>query len=252
MKRFQQLQQQLAAHIRDPQRNAAPKGVDDARLRVYRRLFFNNILGFTTNAFPTLAKLLGDDKWEQMNRAFYSKYQCHSPYFIEISKQFLEFLSDYGAQDIDTLLLYELAHFEWTQFELNAGNETAVADSDADDDLFMASPVLSSLARLLSYQWPVHTATADSLPSEPKATHLLSWRDADQRVRFMECNAVSVALIKSLQANLSATGEEHIRSVIAQAGIDAESGLAGGKAMLLDLKQRGAILGARKPADARS
>ena len=244
-KRFQKLQQQLAAHIRDPENNPAPEGIDDERLQVYRRLFFNNIIQFTSNAFPILSAALGDEKWEQLNRSFYSKYQCHSPYFVEISKEFLQFLADYGKRDTDTLLIYELAHFEWTQFEL-AIADTADTDEATDGDLLNSRPVLSPLTRLLQYQWPVHQATVETLPVAPEATRLLAWRDADGRVHFMECNAVSAALLNSLQTRDDMTGTEHIAAALEASGVEAgEAAIAGGVQMLNDLKQRGVISGAR-------
>jgi hypothetical protein len=39
---FQRKQYEFAAHIRDPEKNAAPPGIEDRRLAIYRDLFFNN------------------------------------------------------------------------------------------------------------------------------------------------------------------------------------------------------------------
>jgi hypothetical protein len=40
---FQQKQYAFAAHIRDPEQNPAPAGVEDRRMAIYRELFFNNL-----------------------------------------------------------------------------------------------------------------------------------------------------------------------------------------------------------------
>ena len=40
---FQRKQYEFAAHIRDPDRVPAPKGIEDRRMGVYRHLFFNNL-----------------------------------------------------------------------------------------------------------------------------------------------------------------------------------------------------------------
>ena len=40
---FQQKQYAFAAHIRDPENNPAPSGVEDRRMAIYRELFFNNL-----------------------------------------------------------------------------------------------------------------------------------------------------------------------------------------------------------------
>lgn len=251
-KRFQELQKQLAAHIRNPESNPPPAGIDDERLQVYRRLFFNNIRNFTTGAFPILSKLLGDDKWEQLNRSFFSQYRCHSPYFIEISKEFLQFLSNY-ADDPDTLFIYELAHFEWTQLDLSIIGDADDAQSDrtqenvnASEELGRLKLALSPFARLLNYRWPVHKANFESMPDEPKETALLAWRDKEDKVRFIECNAVSAALIDHMQTHRGASGDEHIKAALANAGIEHNNDtFAGGVNLLGDLWQSGAIIEAR-------
>ena len=55
------LQKSFAAHIRDPQRVAAPEGVEDRRMEIYRDLFFNNIKNFISGNFPVLRTLYEDD-----------------------------------------------------------------------------------------------------------------------------------------------------------------------------------------------
>ena len=37
---FQQVQRQLADHLRDPKHHAPPEGLEDRRLNIYRQLFF--------------------------------------------------------------------------------------------------------------------------------------------------------------------------------------------------------------------
>jgi len=43
MKGFQETQRRLTAHLRDPEANPAPEGVEDRRLGIYRRLVFGNL-----------------------------------------------------------------------------------------------------------------------------------------------------------------------------------------------------------------
>ena len=55
-------EQQLAfaAHLRDPANNAAPDGIEDRRMAIYRDLFFNSIQGLLAANFPVIRKTLGD------------------------------------------------------------------------------------------------------------------------------------------------------------------------------------------------
>ena len=60
---FQELQYAFAAHIRDPESNAAPEGIEDRRLAVYRELFYNNVQSLLTSTFPVLR-----ERWWAMAR----------------------------------------------------------------------------------------------------------------------------------------------------------------------------------------
>ena len=58
---FQEKQYAFAAHIRDPEHVAAPEGVEDRRMAIYRELFFNNLKNLLSSTFPLLKKLHSDD-----------------------------------------------------------------------------------------------------------------------------------------------------------------------------------------------
>lgn len=251
LKRFQQLQYQFAAHLRDPENNPAPAGADDERCGVYRRLFFNNIRGFTENAFPVLKSLMDEDTWNALNRQFYSQYRCHSPYFKEISAEFVRFLAEHKPLADKLPFIDELAHYEWIELFLATGDgaghtEADINQADLGDDIIPAIPVLSPLAQLLNYRWPVHCIRPDNIPDEESPAHLVAWRDADEVVRFMECNAIGAALLASLQEHPGRTGEQHIQCVLKEQGLEATpEAMAGGAQMLEDMHQKGIVLGAR-------
>ena len=40
---YARAQKQFAAHIRDPEHNPAPEGIEDRRMAIYRGLFYRNI-----------------------------------------------------------------------------------------------------------------------------------------------------------------------------------------------------------------
>ena len=49
--RLRQQQARLAAHVRDPDHEAPPPGIEDRRLQVYRELFFDNVCGLLAGMF---------------------------------------------------------------------------------------------------------------------------------------------------------------------------------------------------------
>ncbi|MDH4254937.1 MAG: DNA-binding domain-containing protein, partial [Gammaproteobacteria bacterium] len=49
---FQRRQYEFAAHIRDPDANPPPAGIEDRRMAIYRELFYNNLLSLLGSTFP--------------------------------------------------------------------------------------------------------------------------------------------------------------------------------------------------------
>ena len=146
------LQASFAAHIRDPQSRAAPDGIEDRRMGIYRNLFFNNIKSFMSSNFPVLKTLFSDAAWTRLCRDFYREYRCHTPLFPELPREFLRYLQDHRqAREDDPPFMLELAHYEWVELALSL-DEAELDDSEADahGDLLNGIPVLSTLALPLS------------------------------------------------------------------------------------------------------
>ena len=74
---FQRKQYEFAAHIRDPENNAAPDGIEDRRMAIYRNLFFNNLRNLLGSTFPVLKKLSGKERWDQLIREFMARHQAN-------------------------------------------------------------------------------------------------------------------------------------------------------------------------------
>src|SRR5205823_634378 len=107
-------------------------------------------------------------------------------------------------------------------------------------------PVVSPLAWVLGYRFPVHRIGPDYRPlaAPPEPTWLLLARGRDDEVRFNEVNALSAMLIERLQQNTERTGLQCLDALLAEhaAGNAAELREAG-KGVLLELQAREAILG---------
>lgn len=91
---FFKTQFDFAAHLRDPEVNRAPSGIEDRRMKIYRELIYNNIESFISSGFPILRSITKDDKWHSMVRDFVSHHNSSTPYFLEISQEFLQFLQE--------------------------------------------------------------------------------------------------------------------------------------------------------------
>ena len=244
------LQARFAAHIRDPESVAAPEGIEDRRMGIYRELFFNNIRNFLSANFPVLKTLFDQKEWETLCRDFYSDFRCHTPLFPEIPREFLRYLQDNHDSCLDERpFILELAHYEWVELALSH-DEAEIEDTDVepDGDLMKRIPVLSPLAWPLSYQYPVHRIRVDYQPRSTPATptHLLVWRQRDFNIKFMQLNEISLLLLQKMKEEPARTGIELLTEIAGDINHPKPAVvLDGGKILLDELKKKQVILGTR-------
>ena len=248
---FHELQRAFAAHLRDPARHPAPPDIEDRRLKIYRELFFNNVESLLAKNFPVISKLLAGPRWIALARDFYREHQAHTPLFPELAREFLQYLQarrEAGRGDPDFLL--ELAHYEWVELALDIDdtNLDAIACNPAGD-LVSGKPVVSPLAWLLSYAYPVHRIRADFQPDAPgeAPTLLVVVRDRHDRVGFMELNAVSARLLALLAEPECSSGESALRQIATELqSPDPERIVAFGRELLENFRARDVLLGSAR------
>lgn len=248
--KLKELQAEFAAHIRDPRRRAAPGGIEERRMKIYRELFFNNIQSLLASNFPVLRTLYDDKSWRQLVRDFYVEHRCQTPLFTEVAKEFLRYLQNgRSGRSGDPGFLHELAHYEWVELALSLDDrELDTFPVDPDGNLLAGIPVLSPLAWPLSYRYPVHLIRPDFQPCEPpdRPTHILVYRNRSDKVRFMQLNEVSHLLLELMQENRAETGLQLLRKV---AGTirhqEPERVTTKGAELMEDLRKKDIVLGTR-------
>ena len=247
MKPFQKVQYAFAAHLRDPRRHPAPRGIEPRRLRIYTELFYNNVEGFLATAFPVIRRITPDARWHAMARDFFARHESHQPLFHRIAEEFLRYLERTRRAKDDPPFLRELAHYEWAELALGVAPTPDVARVDPRGDLAAGVPVVSPVAWPLTYRFPVHRIGPDHQPSAPPAqpTHLVVWRNADDEVKFMEANAVTARLLQ-----LVTPGRMTGRSALGRIARELkhprpEAVVAEGERILAGLRERGIILGTK-------
>jgi hypothetical protein len=246
--RTQRLQYQFTAHLRDPDHCPAPAGIEDRRMGIYRDLVFCNVEMFLSANFPVIRTLYDEDTWNGLTRDFLREHQCHTPLFPEFGREFLRYVEarqQRGAGDPPFLL--ELAHYEWAELALALDeNDLDAVPHDAAGDPLTEVPVISPLACVLGYRFPVQLIGPDFRPTQAPAdpTLLLLVRGHDDEVRFHEIDALSALLIERLQENTRLTGLQCLDALLAERDdTDAAALREAGKAVLIQLKAREAILG---------
>ena len=202
-------------------------------MKIYERLVYNNIEGFISGGFPVLRTLYDDNAWHALVRMFVDQHSCHTPYFLEISQEFLQFLmQDYQVQDNDPPFLAELAHYEWAELALDISEEVLPAAVEAEN-ILTAVVRLSPLAWSLCYRFPVHKIGSGFWPREAaEPSYLVVYRNRADRVRFIEINAATARLLELVADNTSDTVDTLLAGLAAELGLPPEQILAHGSEQL--------------------
>ncbi len=215
-----QIQSAFAAHIRNPAGVPVPEGVEQRRMKIYNDLIYNNVEGFLRSGFPVLCSLYRDEDWHRLVRSFVTDYRCESPYFLEISQEFLNYLmQQYQALPTDPDFMLELAHYEWVELALDVSTENLPAGLDMEAaNLLEGTPVLSPLVMSLQYRYPVHQIGPGFEPSSPpsESTFLIVYRNREEEVKFMESNAATARLLDLLRDNEAATSGSELLEALAR------------------------------------
>jgi hypothetical protein len=223
---FQKKQYAFAAHIRDPDNVAAPEGVEDRRMAIYRELFFNNIRNLLATMFPVLRKLHSDDRWHDFIRQFMQQHRAETPYFLQLPQEFLTFLqNEYQARDDDYPFLVELAHYEYIEIALSISEDSNNLE-DIDPEEFT--------------------------PSEPaeQPVFIAVYRRTDDSVGFLELNPITARLLEAIDDNDGhLTGEALLRALATEINYaDVEALVQHGAAALEEMRQLEILTGTRVPA----
>ncbi len=235
-------QLQLAAHLRNPEHNPAPEGIEERRLQIYRELVFNNIRNILASGFPVLHSLYTPEQWADLVRAFIETHRCHTPYFPELGQEFLDYLMhEHGARDCDPAFLLELAHYEWVELALDVAQEELPAAAAVPEDIAASVLQLSPLAWVLGYQYPVHRIGPDYRP-EPAATWLAVYRNREDAVKFMELTATTARLLELLRDGPARPVSELLAILADEIGMSPVELLDPGVAQLHQLLELGVVL----------
>lgn len=237
-------QRAFAAHLRDPEANPPPAGVEAGRAGIYVGLLFNNVEDFLSGCFPVLRSILDDADWNALVRQFFAEHACQTPYFREIPAEFVQWLT---SASLSVPFLLELAHYEWVEIPLSLDTtEIDWSHIDPDGDLLDGTPVLNPVMLLQSYQYPVHRIGPDYLPEIPEPTHLLLIRNSNNKIDFIVLNAITARLVQLLQEGL--TGRAAIHQIAEEIQHpDPVQLLQFGLQLLTSFKQQDVLLGVSIP-----
>jgi hypothetical protein len=216
------LQHAFTAHLRDPDTVPVPAGVDGRRMGIYSDLIFNNVSALLSDFFPVINSLLTEEQWRVMVRNFFISHHSQTPYFMELSGEFVNYLSQRQLTGDLPDFLTELAHYEWIELAIYTMDHALPDKALPERTLGESGLALTPLAQPLAYQYPVHQIRPDFQPDEPgeQPTYLLVFRDESESVRFFELQPLSFHLLHDIQQNPGLVPGEWLQDKAADLGFD--------------------------------
>ena len=147
-------------------------------MAIYNRLIYGNIENFCATRFSRTKTILGDDAWHSLIREFVDRHQSSSPYFSQISEEFISFLLMERQNATDPPFLLELCHFEWLPLYIDRLADE-LSPFEICNEPLSATLVTSPLAVVRQYQWPVDRLSQSNLLDSPppKPTSVIAYRD---------------------------------------------------------------------------
>lgn len=243
---FVKVQQNFMDCIKDPSLQP-PEGIEARRMKIYRELFFNNIDGFISNAFPVLKSLYKEQDWLDIVQKFFITHDCHTPIFLEISQEFLLFLqTEYETTEIDPPFMLELAHYEWLELAV------AVAQDNVKHRLITASDIeniklcVAATAQVAQYAYDVQHISPEYQPQQVagEAQFFCIYRDDNDEVSFLHLNPLTAQVLAYLSLHESLTYKELVGWLVQTfTHIEADVLTQGCLQLLTDLSHKGIIKG---------
>ena len=243
---FKTVQQQFVNAIKDPD-SFETNDVDiKRRMDIYQSLFFNNISGFISTGFPVLKSLVNEVNWNALVRAFFIHHESRSPYFSDISKEFVEYLS--ASPELPFQLpafAAELAHYEWLELDISIRKTShAVAYFKAGEQVTLVS--VSPLATIASYTYPVHLIGVNHIPENPapEQQFYVVYRNEEQCVEFVHLNPLTAVLLHTIEQHeqgidIDALGEQLCKQLD---HLPEQTVLQGMQQIVGDMLQKGILL----------
>jgi len=246
--RFQEVQREFTAHLRNPEHNPPPQGIEDRRLGIYRELLYNNIESFMSGSFPVVRSLFSDDDWHALVRGYFANHVARTPLFPKLAQEFLQYLAEAGPPFSVPEFLSELAHYEWLELEVSLdAREIDTVEIDPAANCLDGIPRMNPIARVHAYAFPVHRIGPGYRPAEPPAepTYLAVWRRRNDDVGFMQLNPLTARLVELMLADTRRSGRALLEQIATELQHPQPAVVVDGGAAILDeLTDRELVLGA--------
>lgn len=245
---FIRIQRAFGEYLRDPDPSEPPPaGVEERRMKVYRRLVRNNISRGVRRGFPVLREAIGETAFSSLVDAFMAEHASAEPVYRSLAGEFLGFLSDHPELLPEWApWAVELADYEWQELVVNRRDGRLPDGVDPSGDLIEGRPVLNPTAEVREYRWPVHRISKSYRPTSPPETPtvLVVFRPRTGGMAFHRVSPLLGTLLRLFDEDEGATSRDLLAEVARATGHELSTLIDNARPAMEELRERGIILGA--------
>lgn len=182
------------------------KGVNQERVKHYRRLVYNVVRNTMDQAYPLASQILGEDRWNSLVHDFLINHDCQTPKIWLLPLEFYEYIRDHNySKSLDLLWLNDLLYFEWIEIEVHVMPDEKMPDAKRKGDLLNDVLVINPEFRLIRLDYPIHQFNIDEAIKKKSNYFVLAARDPDKgHVNFFNLSLLHTWIIENLlQENVS-------------------------------------------------
>ncbi|MBI3883552.1 MAG: putative DNA-binding domain-containing protein [Sphingobacteriales bacterium] len=174
-------------------------GVNKDNISHYRRLVYNVIDDTLQSSYPLTYDLLTEEEWNDVVHNFFVDHSCQSPQVWYMPKEFIHYLIEVQHPLlIKYPFLQELLSFEWVEVELFM-MEDKIVESSNDGCIAFNKLILNPEYQLLSYTYPVHNKTANTITEADKGNYFaVAYRNKEGDVIFTDLSPAFVRMLEYL------------------------------------------------------
>ena len=183
-------------------------GVNNERVKQYRRLVFNVINGTLIKAYPILHNNVSEEQWEDAVNHYFSTHDCQEARVWLMPKEFYTFLvKHYYKNKWQIPALDDLLLLEWIEIEVHTMSDLALPEAQEIEDIWHSELVLDPEYRLISLEYPVHTKKLKDIGPQDKAQYfvLVYRRRNDGDVQFWSLSPIHAFVFERLSLGQTLT-----------------------------------------------
>lgn len=223
-------------------------GINQQRIKEYRRLVFANIQDQLESAFPLTYSYLPNNKWEQLVHDFFEKHACTTPQIWKLGGEFCNFCKEQEYAEKWVLpFLNDLLRFEWEEIVLYSMEDLPYPKFQREGNLLTSPIAINPEHKILHLEYPIHHEKIEEAIHKKGNYFVLMYREQESgKIQFLDISIWFAIMLEQLYTQQKTVEELLLEAPAIFGEIDCIALRKNTLIFLEDLRDRKFIIGFKK------